>query len=79
MIIQQLDSSGPPRRRPASSFKPRPLFFAGGAREPGRGLPAAAQHALPHAVVLPEGSAAAQRDSGVAPPTDRPAGAPPLR
>ena len=46
----------------------------GGSCESGRGLPAAAQHAVSHAVVFPESSATAQCDCGVAAPADRPAG-----
>lgn len=52
----------------------RPTLFAvstGGPSQPGRGLPAAVQHALPHAVVVRAGAASAQRGRGLASSTDR--------
>lgn len=49
----------------------RPAQPTGGSGQPGRGLPAAVQHALPHAVVLRAGAAAAQRGRGLAASADR--------
>lgn len=50
------------------------LSGSGGAGEPGGGLPAAAEHALPHAVVVWASVAAAQRGRGVSAPADGRAG-----
>lgn len=44
---------------------------SGGSCQPGGGVPAAVQHALPHAVVIRAGAAPAQRRRGLAPSADR--------
>lgn len=58
--------------------KNKPRFFSspgllrsGGPGQPGGGVPAAVQHALPHAVLVRAGAASAQRGRGLAPPADR--------
>lgn len=47
------------------------LSSAGGSSQPGWGLPAAVQHALPHAVVVRAGASPAQRGRGLAAPAHR--------
>lgn len=46
-------------------------LFSGGSSQPGGGVPAAVQHALPHAVVVRAGAPPAQRGGGLASPADR--------
>lgn len=48
-----------------------PLPSSGGSSQPGGGVPAAVQHALPHAVVVRAGASSAQRGRGLASSADR--------